>query len=101
MLELCVSEPIRNKGMPFYRVIGKIHTMDGKKHVVTRRFTSIFATYHTRESEIISDALHALERRKDKGAPWYGDAITIVDEETYGRKYKVYVNVLYPEWYGQ
>lgn len=78
--------------MPFYRIVGKIHTIDGKKHVVNRGF------YSAGEGCIISIpiVLHELSLRKDKGAPWYGDRIAVIDEETHGHAYKIYVGVPYP-----
>lgn len=79
--------------MPFYRVIGKIHTIDGKQHVVNRWL------YDAGEGGISGEALRVLSERKDKGAPWYGDRIAVIDEETHGRAYKVYVDVPYPQWY--
>lgn len=77
--------------MPFFRVIGKIHTIDGKPHTVNRSFFS------EEVSLLYVDALATLYKRKDKGMPWCGDRIAVIDEETHGRAYKIYVDVPYPQ----
>ena len=52
-----------------WRLYGRIHTQDRKEHVVDRSFEG--------SGDPRTLALRELAKRPDKGAPWYGDAVTI------------------------
>ena len=72
-----------------YRVVGKIHTIDKKVHHINR-------TFHATECHIVSAAMFELSKRADKGSPWYGDAVAVIDAETNGDKFAVVLNIPYP-----
>lgn len=63
--------------------------MDRKVHNVNRAFES-------EPGEVQLNAIRTLVKRSDKGAPWYGDAIAIVDAETNGNVFATVVNIPYP-----
>ena len=53
-----------------YRITGSITSQDGKTVRVSR-------TIRSSPRFVRDDVLRALERRADRGAPWYGDAVTV------------------------
>lgn len=65
---------------------GRIHSQDGRLHVVNRFFDG--------SGDIKAAARACLAQRKDKGAPWYGDAV----EVTTPLGTHVTVDVPWPEW---
>lgn len=52
------------------QLIGKINTIDGKVRTVNRYFDG--------SGDVVSKARECLAKRKDKGAPWYGDAVMVI-----------------------
>lgn len=53
-----------------YYLSGRIHTRDGRVHTLGRWF-------HITLDDVKGSALKELARRRDKGAPWYGDAVVV------------------------
>jgi len=65
-----------------YTIVGKIHQMDLKVAKVNRRFK--FRYLVEKDSSVwlkrkLQDAvIKELEKRSDKGYPWFGDAVEVI-----------------------
>jgi len=52
------------------RLVGRTHTQDGKLHRVERLFDG--------GGDVEGKARACLAQRRDRGAPWYGDAVHVI-----------------------